>query len=361
MVTRAKLLGFVGLSVMLFTGAQAVTAQQQQTKIVVSQTHPGLIGGEDDWMSSVPRELGWFAKAGLDVTFRGLQGGTASAQVAQSGSAQFATTQAEVVMQNREQGGDLIAVFNLRRHLGAMVAVLDDSPIQKLEDLKGKTVAGLTYGSGGGKYLVRTLEQLGIGQNDYTRVVTAPGAGAAAALRGKRVDALVLWDAAFAEIENQGVKLRYLQLPGLEKMASYVLAARQSYVEANPKLVEDFCRAFTRGLYFARINPEATEHIFIRQFPQIRPSSVPHEQMVKNLMHVMEAHFSTALMGLPVEAKDYGVFIPETWKASQEYYIREGLLKGTKPPEEAYTNKFIPACNDFDRAEVAKLAREWKP
>jgi NitT/TauT family transport system substrate-binding protein len=312
-------------------------------------------------MSAVPRHLGWFREAGLEVTFKGLQGGTASAQVAQSGSSQFATTQAEVVMQNREQGGDLIAVYNLRRHLGAMVAVLDDSPIQKLEDLKGKTVAGLTFGSGGGKYLVRTLEDLGVGQNDYSRVVTAPGAGAATALRSKRVDALVLWDAAFAEIENQGVKLRYLQLPGLEKMASYVLAAKQSYIDANPKLFERFCRAFTMGLHFARTNPEATEQIFLKEFPQIRPNTVPPEQMVKNLMHVMAAHFSTALLNMPYGSKEAGAFIPATWVASQEYYKREGLLKGTKSPEEAYTNRFVAACNDFDHDAVAKLAREYKP
>ena len=106
--------------------------------------------GEEVFLYAVPKRLGYFAAEGLDVDIQNSQTGMISAQVLQSNNAQVGTTAAAAIMTVREQNGDLISFFNLKRNAGTFLVVLKDLPIQKLEDLKGKTIGAPSFGAGGG-------------------------------------------------------------------------------------------------------------------------------------------------------------------------------------------------------------------
>ena len=114
-------------------------AAQSLKKMTLVQMHPIMGIGEEVFLYAVPKRLGYFAAEGLDVDIQNSQTGMISAQVLQSNNAQVGTTAAAAVMTVREQGGDLVSFFNLKRNAGTFLVVLKDSPIQKLEDLKGKT------------------------------------------------------------------------------------------------------------------------------------------------------------------------------------------------------------------------------
>ena len=115
--------------------------------------------GEEIFLYAVPKRLGYFAAEGLDVDIQNSQTGMISAQALQANSAQIGTTAAAAIMTVREQNGDLVSFFNLKRNAGTFLVVLKDSPIQKLEDLKGKTIGAPSFGAGGGLGLKQNLSR----------------------------------------------------------------------------------------------------------------------------------------------------------------------------------------------------------
>ena len=73
------------------------------------------------------KRLGFFAAEGLDVEVPGSQNGVVAAQVLQSKGAQVGTTAPEAIMLVREQGGDLVSFYGLKRNAGTFLVVLEDS------------------------------------------------------------------------------------------------------------------------------------------------------------------------------------------------------------------------------------------
>ncbi len=119
----------------------ASAAAQSPKKMTLVQMHPNMGIGEEVFLYAVPKRLGYFKAEGLEVDIQNSQTGMISAQALQANSAQIGTTAAAAVMTVREQNGDLVSFFNLKRNAGTFLVVLKDSPIQKLEDLKGRTSA----------------------------------------------------------------------------------------------------------------------------------------------------------------------------------------------------------------------------
>jgi len=87
--------------------------------------------------------------------------------VLQSNNAQVGTTAAAAIMTVREQNGDLVSFFNLKRNAGTFLVVLKDSPIQKLEDLKGKTIGSPEWAHTAAVYMRGWLnDEHGVGLKD---------------------------------------------------------------------------------------------------------------------------------------------------------------------------------------------------
>src|ERR1700704_335472 len=104
-------------------------AADQLGKATIVQMHPVIGPGEDVFIYAIPKQLGYFKAEGLDVSIHGAQSGTVSAQVIQSGGAQIGTTAPESVLQMREQGGDMMAFYQIKQNGGTFLVVLPDSPI----------------------------------------------------------------------------------------------------------------------------------------------------------------------------------------------------------------------------------------
>ena len=105
---------------------------QQLTKATIVQMHPVIGPGEDIFLYAIPKQLGYFKAEGLEVSIQGAQSGVVSAQVIQSGGAQIGTTAPESVLQMREQGGDLIAFWQIKQN-GGIETRLFDCPIHRFE------------------------------------------------------------------------------------------------------------------------------------------------------------------------------------------------------------------------------------
>jgi NitT/TauT family transport system substrate-binding protein len=357
MLTR---LGRVTLALALATCATEMhatgVAAQSLKKLTLVQMHPIIGVGEEVFLYAVPKHLGYFAAEGLDVDIQNSQTGMISAQVLQSNNAQVGTTAAEAVMAVREQSGDLISFFNLKRNAGTFLVVLKDSPIRKLEDLKGKTVGAPSFGAGGGLALKQNLSEIGIAPEQYTAIATGAGPAAVAALRTGKIDALVMWDAMLGAAENTGLALRVVNIPLEDRMVGTTLATTKSFADANGKELAGYCRAMAKGLVFTMTNRAAAIRIFWDEFPTAKPANLDDATALKNGVHIMDRFLEMALQGQREGAR-LGEFIAANWQNTHAAYIKLGSLKGTEAASNSYTEQFLTACNDFDRAAVMAKAK----
>ena len=249
----------------------AAVPAQSLKKMTLVQMHPNMGIGEEVFLYAVPKRLGYFATV-------------------------------------REQNGDLVSFFNLKRNAGTFLVVLKDSPIQKLEDLKGKNVGAPSFGAGGGLALKQNLSEIGITPDQYTGIATGAGPSAIAALRSGQIDALVMWDAMLGATENTGLAVRPVNIPLEDRMVGTTLATRKAFANSNPKEVAGYCRAMTKGLVFTMTNSAAAIRIFWEEFPTTKPTDLDVATALKNSVHIMRRFLEKALQDQPEGAR-LGEFI----------------------------------------------------
>lgn len=124
------------------------------------------------------------------------------------------------------------------------ILVLKDSPLAKLEDLKGKKVA-LQKGSSAHFLLVRAVEKAGLQWTDIQPVYLAP-ADARAAFERKSVDAWAIWDPFYTATELAIQARALVTGKGLSGNNSFYLASKPfatHYGATVKALFEELTRA----------------------------------------------------------------------------------------------------------------------
>jgi NitT/TauT family transport system substrate-binding protein len=358
MLTRFRL---AALTLTLAAAGAGITAGAAQTlnKMTLVQMHPIMGVGEEVFLYAVPKHLGFFAAEGLDMDIQNTQTGMVSAQLLQSGNAQVGTTAGDAILSVREQGGDLVSFFNLKRNPGTFLVVLPNSPIHGLADLKGKTIGAPSFGAGGGLALKQNLTEIGITPDQFTAIATGAGPSAIAALRSGQIDALVMWDAMLGAAENTGLALRVVDIPLQDGMVGTTLATSTAFASAHQNEVAGYCRAMTKGLVFTMTNRAAAIRMLWDEFPSTKPVSLDDATALKNGVHVMDRFLEMALQGQPQDGP-LGNFITANWQNTRSAYTTLGTLKGTQPATAAYTTQYLAACNDFDHAAIVAQAKDWK-
>jgi sulfonate transport system substrate-binding protein len=151
-----------------------------------------------------------------------------------AGSIDFGNTGAAPVIFSQAAGTDLIyAVSSASSPLSQGIIVPADSPIQSIEDLKGKTVA-VAKGSISVALTVAALESVGLKWEDVEPAFLLP-ADAKAAFNGGSVDAWTIWDPYYAleEGESGARTIATNESAGLPNRGFYL--ADRGFATENPE------------------------------------------------------------------------------------------------------------------------------
>lgn len=137
---------------------------------------------------------------------------------------------------------------------GEAILVPKDSPIQKVADLKGKTVV-LNKGSNVHYLLVKALEEAGLQYSDI-KTSFLPPADARAAFEQGAVDAWVIWDPfqAAAEVAIEARELRNGE--GIVPNHQFYLGAKP-FVDGHPQAVDAVIEALAEIDEWAKANTAA--------------------------------------------------------------------------------------------------------
>lgn len=317
--------------------------------------HPNVALGEEVFLYTVPKRLGYFRDEGIDVQMKNASSGVQAGQVLVTHGADFATLLAESLMMVREQGGKIEGFYQIKTNNGFSVSVLPGSPIRSLADLPGKRIGFSVVRSGADLMLQEQLRRMGL-PTDYHAVAIGSGPAIATALRDRQVDAVVMWDAIEQILANNGLEMRHIQIPLQDQMAGYQIATTPYIARRYPELVGRFCRAVAKSVHFSMANPKAAVATFYEEFPTNLPAGRTREQAIDDGAKVLSAFLAKAQRGVTFGAPT-GVEDEKRWQMTSDINHGFGILYRKLPVRDAYTDRFTGACNAFDRKLVARQAK----
>jgi NitT/TauT family transport system substrate-binding protein len=292
-------------------------------------------------------EMGYFKDEGLDVSIE-QSIGTTDVKMVSFGQSQFCIPSPVSQMVAHEAGMPLISVMQCDTRQIFGICVKEDSEIKSMSDLKGKKVV---LGDASWQSLFEVfVPAAGLEFSDITYVVG--GENRAQMVDVGQADAVFTWEKEYQLWQAQGLKLRYITGEDLVPGCANSIATTRDMVKNDPELIEKFCRAYAKGIYFCKCNPEAATDIVLKKFPALNLTLDQALPAIKGLVHITNDN--------DTETKGYGYHNKDEWQVMKDGALLTKSITEDVPVEEYYTNEFIEAINNFDKAEVEADAAAYK-
>jgi ABC-type nitrate/sulfonate/bicarbonate transport system substrate-binding protein len=229
----------------------SISASHAQQTIRVGWTIPA----EESkyWMMRRPAEFHNLGKT-YNVEWTQFQGTSPMTQALAAGALDCAT-QAPLSLANGVVGGNLKAyivaqhVYEKPGGFSVYWAVMDDSPIKKIADLKGKTIGISVLGGGTYGPFAMLLTKNGVDPQKDIKLVETSFSISEDALRQGRVDAVNMNQPFAARAEAKGGTRKLFSLSEEMPNIVHILeACRADFVDKNPELVKAYVRDITLGM-----------------------------------------------------------------------------------------------------------------
>src|SRR3954469_23352300 len=190
---------------------------------------------------------GYFAQAGLDVSFAVGRGGVDVAKQVGAGNAPLGGIVADGPIMVRQNGVPLkiVAVFGGRGFM--QLVVREDSAIENPADLKGKTISVMSFQDTTYYALLGLLASAGLTQNDVNIQAAGPvgvwqmvAAGKSAGMAG-----VPDW---IPPVEAEGVKVKIIQSEEYFPHMAQGIATSDNLIKEKPELIQKVVSAALHGM-----------------------------------------------------------------------------------------------------------------
>lgn len=314
---------------------------------------------------AVAEELGLFKEQDLAVKLLVFQGAGALLPQVATKRVTFGYPVSEPVISSYFNGKDPLPLryfYNGTPSQTMEYAVLADSPIKTLQDLKDKHigVGALTWGTIPNSRAALRVAGLEPGKNvDFVAVGTL-GSGFQALKSGK-VDALNFNSSWHDQLEFSGTAIRRIAYPPVfQETPGNGFIAHVDTFRDHPDLIRRFGRAYTEAQVICEANPTYCVQAFWRQHPETKPADATGKGLT-DARNLLLRRLRTTMYfadGKPRKAGEYNLKI-----------IREAIAAMAKagefptadvPVEKIFSNEFVTAFSEFDKAALIKRAQELK-
>jgi sulfonate transport system substrate-binding protein len=175
-----------------------------------------------------------FAKDGIGVRWVQSLGSNKALEFLNAGSIDFGSTAGSAALLSKINGNPIKSIYVYSRPEWTALVTRKDTPINKIEDLKGKRVA-VTRGTDPHIFLVRALQSVGLSEKDIQPVLLQHPDGKIALVRGD-VDAWAGLDPMMAQAQvEDGARLFYRN----KAANTYgILNASQDFLSKYPDLTK---------------------------------------------------------------------------------------------------------------------------
>lgn len=256
MNAHRRLLSLLAIVALLISSYDLVSAQQRR-KILVAYVAPGITQA----IPWVTKEAGIFAKHGLDAEILLLTGSPRIIQTLIAGDIDYALGGVSSVLRARMRGADPVILATTANYSGQQILLRPDSPLQRVQELKNKTVGVTQYGSQGDTFLRDALKKNGLKPDADVNIIQMGGIPqVGSALVAGKIDAGVTGESGLLLV-HQG---RAKQLPGGSARdlkisgSGATLSATQRHINRDRDGTLKFIRAYVEGVHYFKTNHEGS-------------------------------------------------------------------------------------------------------
>jgi len=218
--------------------------------------------------SLVIKRFGWleeeFKAEGTAIRWVLSQGSNRSLEYLNGGSTDFASTSGLSALVSRANGYPVKTVYIFNTQEASALAVLKDSPVASVQDLKGKKIAA-TKGTDPFFFLLRTLHANGLKKSDV-EIVHLQHPDGRVALEQRKVDAWAGLDPFLAATELEaGSRLVYRN----PLFSSYgFLNTTDEFAAKHPQALRRVLAAYERARLWILANPDDTAKLVAEESKQ---------------------------------------------------------------------------------------------
>jgi NitT/TauT family transport system substrate-binding protein len=233
----------------------SVGAQSQPEKLRVAYT---VIAPTQATLWTA-KELGLFAKHGLDVELVLLVGAPLAVTALVSGETPIVHAGASAVITSNLQGSGAVLVAGGANRFPYVLFVTDE--IKRVEDLRGKKFGVSRIGSADNAAAITVFNRLGIKDTEITYVQAGSIPARLAAMQTNALQATLLQAPETLKAKEIGMRplLDFTKLD-VEWQQNGVAATRD-YIKKKPDTVRRFIRAFVEGSHYNLTNPKGAQKI----------------------------------------------------------------------------------------------------
>ena len=292
--------------------------------------------------------FGYLEKEGYKVTL--LDSDTSVPYIAflANGDADIVMFDAAETLAAREAGQDMKIVYEAYQRAPEGIVVVEDSPIQSLADLKGKTI-GLAEQPDEITTQI-ALDSVGIPMSDVkTFVVGNQGPVMAMALRDKTIDAFAGGSSDRAAIEAQGVKFRNITPDAISKNPGNSLGVWGPTLEEKRPLITAFLRAWAKAQHAGVIDTKAVVAMCKEAIPEQFENLALGAKMIDYGVYTLQLRRTVK----------YGELQPDVWKTIQPGFIKAGIVTAEIDPSTFLDTSFQKDIN-FTTQDVLDGIKKWK-
>jgi NitT/TauT family transport system substrate-binding protein len=307
---------------------------------------------------SVANELGYLKDEGIDLDLQVANGSSAVVQQLAAGNAEIGVILAPNTLLGFSEGVKYKAFYDFLTKNTFDVKVVENSPIGRPADLKGKRIGTIDLTRGDLPLLRAELQRAGLNPQRNVQIVALGFNMAlqAQALKDGQVDALnISWNNSVG-VEAVGVKLKCITCDEQFQLASEATVAPDGIFRGDRRYIIGFGRAMAKATLFAETNPDAAIAIMKKVAPQEHIDAAFTKTFFAAALAVMK----------PRQSAKYGLQDIGGWERLQDFMAApvEGQPTGLQTKvdvNQLVTNELVEEFNKFDVEAVRKQAMSYRP
>ena len=200
-----------------------------------------------------------FSKDGIGIRWVQTLGSNKALEFLNAGSIDFGSTAGSAALLGKINGNPIKSIYVYSRPEWTALVTRKDTPIAKIEDLKGKRIA-VTRGTDPHIFLVRALLSVGLSEKDISEVLLQHPDGKTALIRGD-VDAWAGLDPMMAQAQvEDGVRLFYRNT---DANTYGILNSREEFLKTYPELTRRVLAVYETARKYCLANYNDEKRVFM--------------------------------------------------------------------------------------------------
>jgi NitT/TauT family transport system substrate-binding protein len=233
-----------------YAAAQAPSEKLRVAYTVIAPTQANV------WTA---KEMGYYAKHGLDVELVLLVGAPLAVAALMGGETPIVHTGASAVITSNLAGSGAVIIAGAANRFPYVLFVTDQ--IKRVEELKGKKFGVSRIGSADNAAAVTVLDRYGIKETDVTYVQAGSIPARLAAMQTNALQATLLQAPETLKAKELGLRA-LLDFTKLDvEWQQNGVATTRDYIKKKPDTVRRFMRAYVDAVHYNLTNPKGAQRI----------------------------------------------------------------------------------------------------